>query len=213
MKSTIVLFLSLLSFTLVGQEWEFQKEVEGIKAYNRPVKDSKFKEYRVEAEIEGTLESMVAVLQDMDIYLDIFPDQKKAILVNYEGETHFEIFLHTKTPFPVKDRLTYTHTNYSYDVTDTTVTLDIDCIDNDYLREQQDKHVLVTDCRGFWQLKDLKNGKLGITHQFYADPGGMIPAWIINKRTIDSPIKSIKTIRKFIKKDPYQKRSFDFIKR
>jgi len=213
MKSTIILLLSLASISLYSQDWEFQKEVDGIKAYNRSVTGSGFKEYKVEGEIEGTLESMVAVLQDMDIYLDIFPDHKEASIINSDGNTHFEIFLHTKTPFPVKDRFTYSQSDYSYDAASATVTLDVECLDNDFLRKQKDRGVLVTNCKGFWKIKDLDNGKLGITHQFYADPGGMIPGWLINKRTIDSPLKSIKNIKKFIKKKAYQNRSFDFIDR
>ena len=212
MRSLTILLLCFISIALYSQDWDYQKEVEGIKAYNRPVADSKFKEYRVEAEIEGSLEAMVGILQDMDIYLDIFPDQKEATLVNSHGETHFEIFLHTKTPFPVKDRFTYSQSDYSYDAASSTVTIDIECIDNEYLRKQKDRGVLVTDCKGWWKIKDLKNGKLSISHQFYANPEGMVPAWLINKRTVDSPIKSIKTIRKYIKRDVYQNRTYDFIK-
>lgn len=213
MRSLTIFLLSFLSIASFGQDWEFQKEVEGIKAYNRPVSDSKFKEYRIEAEIEGSLESMVAVLQDMDVYLDIFQDHKEASLINTDGETHFEIFIHTKTPFPVKDRLSYSQTDYSYDSANSTVTLDIACLDNDYLNAQEHKGILITDCKGSWVIKDLKNGKLEIIHQFYANPEGMVPAWLINKRTVDSPIKSIKIIRKFIKEPKYQNRTFDFITR
>jgi len=213
MKASISILICLLSISLIGQDWTFQKEVEGIKAYNRPVNKSKFKEYKIEAEIVGSLESIVAVLQDIDIYLDIFPDNKKATIISTSGETHFEIFLHTKTPFPVKDRFTYTHTDYTYDASSSTVSLSINCVDNEYLRSQKKRGVLVTECKGSWEITDLKNGKLGIVHQFYANPGGMVPAWIVNKRTIDSPIKSIKTIRKFVKQKEYQDRAFEFINR
>jgi len=213
MKAIIISLLSLICIPASGQDWDFQKEVDGIKAYNRPVSESKFKEYRIEAEIEGSLESIVAVLQDIDIYLDVFQDHKEASIIESDYKTHFEIFIHTKTPFPVKDRFSYSQTDYSYDATSSTVTLDIACLDNDYLKAQDDRGVLITDCQGSWKIKDLKNGRLGIIHQFYADPEGMIPAWLINKRTVDSPIKSIKSIRKFIKEPKYQNRTFDFIKR
>ena len=213
MRSIVIFFFSLLSLSLCGQDWDFQKETEGIKAYNSTVSNSKFKEYRIEAEIEGTLESMVTVLQDMDIYLDIFPDHKEATVIHSDGKTHFEIFLHTKTPFPVKDRFSYSQSEYTYDPATSTVTIDVECIDNEFLRKQEDRGILVTDCKGWWKIKDMKNGKLGITHQFYANPEGMVPAWLINKRTVDSPIRSIKTIRKFIKKKAYQNKSFDFIDR
>lgn len=213
MRSIIIVFICLISISLFGQDWDFQKETEGIKAYNRTVANSKFKEYRIETEIEGSLESMVAVLQDMDVYLDIFADQKEATVIKSSGQTHFEIFQHTKTPFPVKDRFSYSDSDYSYDAASNTVTLEIECLDNEYLQKQKKRGVLVTDCKGSWKIKDLKNGKLGIVHQFYANPEGMVPAWLINKRTVDSPIRSIKSIRKYIKKEKYQNRSFDFITR
>lgn len=212
MRNYIVFLLCLLAFSLNAQDWEFQKEVEGIKAYNRQVKNSKFKEYKVEAEIEASLESMITVLQDIDIYLDIFPDNKKATVIETNNNDHFEIFLHTKTPFPVKDRYSYSQTDYSFDKATNTVSMVVECLDNDYLRKHN-KGVGVTDCKGFWNIKDLGNGTLSVKHQFYADPGGMVPAWVVNNRTIESPIKSIKSIRKFVKQPAYQNRSVEFIKR
>lgn len=212
MRSYLTLLLCSVSFISFAQDWEFQKEVEGIKAYNRLVKNSKFKEYKIEAEIESSLESMITVLQDIDIYLDVFPDNKKATVIKTNNNDHFEIFLHTKTPFPVKDRYTYSQTDYSYDQAANTVHMVIECLDNEYLTKHN-QGVPVTDCKGTWEIKDLGNGTLSVKHQFYANPGGMVPAWIVNNRTIESPIKSIKSIRKFVKQPAYQNRTVEFIKR
>lgn len=208
----LILIISLfLAHSLVGQEWEFKKEVDGIKAYHQSIETSKFKRYRITSEFEGKLEGMVAILQDIDIYTEIFGDLGEAILVEESGETHFELLSRTKTPFPVKDRFSYTDTNYSYDPTTKTVRVALQCKDNEYLQGYAKKGILVKDCSGSWEITNIGDGKLAVTHEFFADPEGVVPAWIINQRTIDSPIKTFKTIKKIINKDKYRNSTFEFI--
>jgi len=206
------LFLMISCNSLCGQDWDLKKEVEGIKAYHQEVNSTKFKRYKIETEIKGTLESLVAILQDIDIYTDIFSDLRDAELIKSKDQNHLELLLRTKTPFPVKDRFSYSQTLYSYDTARKSVIIDIECLDNSVLDSYGDKGILITDCNGSWKLTDLGNGKIYVEHEFYADPGGIVPAWIVNKRTIDSPIKTIKAIRKLVKKSKYQNLTFDFIK-
>lgn len=207
-----VLFISLIVTTSVhGQEWEFKKEVDGIKAYHKSVASSKFKRYRITCELEGKLTSLVAILQDIDVYTDIFGDLGEAKYVKENDQIHFELLSRTKTPFPAKDRYSYSDSDYSYDSDSKTVSIDIECRDNEYLKGYADKGILVKNCSGLWRIKDMGNGKLDVIHEFFADPEGIVPSWLVNSRTIDSPIKTFKAIRKIINKEKYQNRTFDFI--
>ena len=59
----------------------------------------------------------------------------------------------------------------------------------------------------YWEVRESGNGKIKITNQFAADPGGKIPAFIINLKTVQNPIKSILAIEKLIKLPKYQGRT------
>lgn len=204
-------FILLFSNLGIAQEWKLKKEVDGIQAFHKPTTTSKFNRYRITTEIEGSLESMVAILQDIDNYPKIFHDLRKATLVNSDYDNKLEIFLHTKTPFPVKDRFSYSDTTFEFDKTTKTVSINITCVQNEYLEEYKSKGVVIKDCNGLWKIQDVGDGKLYVEHEFFADPAGQVPAWIVNKRTIDSPIKTIQSIRKIIKKEKYQNSTFSFM--
>ena len=211
MRYIVLLICLCFSSSILGQEWEFKKEDDGIQAYHQSVDDSKFKRYRITCELEGQLTSMVAILQDINVYTDIFSDLGYAEYVKQNDQIHFELISRTKTPFPAKDRFSYSDSNYSYDKATKTVKIDIECRDNEYLQGYADKGILVTKCDGLWRITDKGNGKLDIVHEFFADPEGIVPSWLVNSRTIDSPIKTLKSIRKLIKTEAYQNRTFSFI--
>ena len=64
-KKIILLLLALLEHTiLLCQQWQFQKETEGIKVYYRESPDSKIKELKATLIVESSLSAAVKVISD-----------------------------------------------------------------------------------------------------------------------------------------------------
>lgn len=210
----IVITGLIMSFCLsmsAQHDWVFKKEKDGIKAYTRKVDGSGIDEYKVTTRIKGSIESFVGVVQDMDIYTDIFDDTEEASIVHKEGDHTIELLIKTGVPFPFKDRYSYARTDYTFDSSPRTVSLDINCLDNATLQKIKGG-IKVTNCKGGWIVTQHDNESIEIEHFFHVDPEGVVPAWIINKMTIEGPIKSINKIKKYIVQDRYQGLKFDFIK-
>jgi len=101
MRAIITLIIIFIGFSVTAQhEWEFKKEKDGIKASTRKVDNSSIDEYMVKTRIKGTIESFVGVVQDMDIYTDIFDDTEKATIMQKEGDHMVELLIRTGAPFP-----------------------------------------------------------------------------------------------------------------
>jgi len=64
---------------------------------------------------------------------------------------------------------------------------------------------------GYWQVDVLDNGLLQISFQMQVDPGGSIPAWLVNMFTGETPYQTLSKIRELVKRPEYQNRNFDFI--
>ena len=65
---SVVLIMSvtlLLPRLLIAEDWERAEEKDGIIVYTREAPDSKVKEFRVQMVVEASLDSLVAVIDDL----------------------------------------------------------------------------------------------------------------------------------------------------
>ena len=62
-----------------------------------------------------------------------------------------------------------------------------------------------------WYIQPLQKGQVQIEYILQVDPGGMVPAWLINLFAARGPFESFKNLRKQVKKDIYNRVKIDFI--
>lgn len=205
----ILMFLELICSSLGAQsEWTFRKEVEGIKAYTMKHDWSKFDEYRIEAEIEGSISSVLAVFRDYDVYPTLFNGFDK--IINHVDESDRYInYITVKTPFPAKDRDGVYLNEMEYKSDEKLLHIDVSCTEEFY--EPSRKYIQIKNCKGFWEIKEVANNKLEVVNQFVMDPGGNVPAFIINMQTVKNPIKTIKTLRELVLLPQYQNKQFEIL--
>lgn len=211
LKITLISLLGLFwTTTVTGQDdWVFRKEVDGIKAYTQKHDWSKFDEYRIETTIDGTLPAILAVFKDFDVYPVLFDGFDK--IVNHVNEYDEYInYITIKTPFPARNRDGVYVNKLSYDTQQKILHVDISCSEEYY--DKESTYVQIKNCNGFWDIKDIGNDKLKIVHQFVMDPGGNVPAFIINMQTVKNPLKTITTLKKLILKPEYQNHEFEILK-
>lgn len=63
-KFIFLVFLLSEKTAVLGQQWQFQKETEGIKVYYREFPDSKIKELKATLIVESSLGAAVRVISD-----------------------------------------------------------------------------------------------------------------------------------------------------
>ena len=65
---------------------------------------------------------------------------------------------------------------------------------------EDDDVVRIQQLEGFWEITDLKNGYIRLVQQCLADPGGSLPAWLVNSSVVDSPFFSMNAIKNYLEK-------------
>ena len=207
-----ILILYFIAFTATGAQaqtdWEFKREEEGIKAYTRSREGIKFKEYKVEMTLEATLAQFLALMKDFNSYTDIFPDTKD-IKVYHEEPSHHITYIKFDIPFPARDRDAVFDNKLSYDHQKKLLTIAVQCLPEGYPTDPG--LVQITFCEGGWSAKQLDNGKLSVIHHLIVDPAGMAPAWIVNRKTVDDPIKTFKSLKARVNDPKYQGKSFSLL--
>ena len=90
--------------TTKGQEnWELQKEDEGIKVYTAEVEGSEIKAFKAVAVMEGKLSNFVAVLKDVEAYQELFNSNMYSELLEQTDTMQIQ-YSQTKVPWPISDR-------------------------------------------------------------------------------------------------------------
>lgn len=205
-----IIFLSVfLSFgvAIIAQdgEWKFRKEENGIKAYTQKHDWTKFDEYRVEATLETNISNIIALFKDFSVYPSIFKGCDK-VITHIDEPDRYVNYIISNAPFPAKDRDGVYQNVMSYDATKKSLHIDVTCI-NDYY-EKSSKFIQIENCKGFWDITEVAPGKVEIVHQFVLDPGGIVPAFIINMQTVKAPIHTLSAMQKLVNLPKYQNKKF-----
>jgi hypothetical protein len=210
MKRILIAFLliTLASALHAQDEWELRKEEDGIKVYTRYVEGSDIKAYRVEAILEGKLSSFVAVMKDVKNYGLLFESNDYASLIE-DTDTTLVYYSQTGAPWPVKDRDGVYLTHFSQHYGTKIVTARIESVDG--IRPENEDFVRIRKATGFWKFLPADKNKVEVIYQMQADPGGNLPAWVINMFLVDKPLQDMKNMRERVKLEEYAGKRYDFL--
>jgi len=203
----LILCCLLLSLSAAGQAWELKTQEEGIKVYTRPVENSAIKAIKVECTVEASLSQLTAVLLDIPasdewVYATKYCRVQKMLSPN-EFIYHSEI----EVPWPVSNRDFIVRVKLEQDSAKT-LTVSGENLPQ-YLNEQEGV-VRILHTVSHWAATPRDN-YVDIVFTLHVDPGGLIPAWLINLFATRGPLETFRNLRNQVKKPEYQDARFDFI--
>ena len=206
--SCILLFLSVHSFS--QKNWELKVDKEGIKVYTKSSANSSFKSVKTVCTVDATLSRLTAVLLDIDRTVDWVYSTKKCSLLKQVSQSELIYYSEIGAPWPVSNRDFIVRLWAVQDEKTKAVSV---LAENKpaYLPEYDDK-VRIKQSHSKWILEPLPNGKVKIEYTLQVDPGGNIPAWLLNLFATKGPYESFKKLRLQVKKDIYNNVSLPFIK-
>lgn len=192
-----VLILSAALFSQAGWKKEFSKN--GIDVYTRPMPGTSIKEFKGTGVIDGTIEEVNAVLDNIPGLKSWMPDCLVSRVVEKKGAGHLIIYQVIKTPWPLE------HRDFTFE---TVITKGGDRIIRTVKAVSHpsvppvDKYVRITDMNGEWILKRYgeSGDKTYAEYRIKSDPGGNIPASIANSTSKKLPYETILGLRKQLKK-------------
>jgi hypothetical protein len=192
MKRDFFLISVIVAITLSPSAWYLKKDSEGIKVFVGEAHGSKFKQFKVETYIDGDPQKISELIADVENNYKWLKDVKKAQIIKRKSNSEFTFQQVFKMPFPFSDRLM---------VLLCTINklpnggFRIDMVDNNEECKSDDQGLVVIPVSiGYWKLEP-KNGKTYLEYSFMVDPGGYIPAWLVNMFLIDNPFETTKNLK------------------
>ena len=213
MKNTIIgLFLLVsFSFTITAQEaeWELRKEKDGIQVYVREAIDSPFKELKMKFSIDATMSTVVALLQNVDAIPDwVYKCSESYVVekISIQEEYYYNLM---DFPWPMSDRdLILKSKLYQDPVTKVLRSESYAVADKMPVKEGV---VRIEETNLWWEFTPKPNGQIDVDYYLKSNPGGYLPAWIVNLAIDQGPVQTVKRFLKTLEDPKYKDVKLDYI--
>ncbi|MEO8885494.1 MAG: START domain-containing protein [Mucilaginibacter sp.] len=206
------LWLLLLASTTASAQynWQFSAEKDGIKVYTSIVPESKIKALKVECNFQTTLPQLTAVLMDIKAAPEWVYATKSCVMLKQVSPADLYYYSEVKLPWPVQNRDFVAHLTVSQNPETRVVTVDGPVIAG--MVPSKDGIVRVDHSKGKWLLIPISKDEVKIEYILQTDPGGAIPAWIVNLFASEGPMQSFKRLKLQLLKPAYKNVSLAYVR-
>jgi hypothetical protein len=191
----VSLCITLLSF---GQyNWELSKDKDGIKVYLSEVKNSSFKSIKVECTCTGTYTKLINIISTPSLQKDWVYNNKTAYLVKRISPVEFYYYTETAMQWPVSNRDAVLHVKIMKDSLNRF--LDVNIVSESTYLAPKKGLVRVPRASVHWHVTMPSNNTVSIVYILDVDPGGSLPAWLVNIFLDKGPYESFEKLKGLLK--------------
>lgn len=195
---------------IYGQsDWKFVTEKQGIKVSSRFVEGSKVKALRVDCRVQANTAQVVALLLDIDATVQWVYHTKSCKLIRQVSPSELYYYSEVSLPWPLENRDFVARVKVTQNPATKVVTVDAPAVPG--WVKQKEGIVRVSHSVGTWILTPLDEKTTKIQYTLQVDPGGVIPAWLVNTFAAQGPIESFKKMKDQLTLSKYRNISLPFI--
>jgi len=172
--------------------WRLTLTRDGVTVYQRPMNGSRIDEVRAVAVFELPAPAVLAVLADLEAYPRFWPPTVAVRRLKGSGSSRW--YYVEIAPSVVARRFYCVHAVQAQEAGG--VLRSGWTLDNALCPESQPGMVRIEDNAGGWTLTPLGDGRTEVVYQAHTDPGGNIPAWMVNSLTARALPETFAHLRK-----------------
>ncbi len=187
-----------LTFTSFAQDWKKVKDKDGIRVYQADASNSDYKNIKVECTIDGTFDKLIAILSDVSRHKEWVYNNKTSSLLKRISPYEFYYYTETILPWPMSNRDAIIHLKMTKDSLNRFLKIAA-VADADYIPEKENK-VRIQSSNINWHVTMPTSSTINIIYTFEADPGGSVPAWLVNSFADKGPYESFRKLADLLKK-------------
>ncbi|MDO6430827.1 START domain-containing protein [Flavitalea sp. BT771] len=197
----------LVSF---GQEnWKLKSNKDDIAIYTRDVPNSRFKGIKVVCELNATLSQLVAVVMDVNTAVEWVYSTRSAVVLKQVSPSELYYYSEVNVPWPASNRDFIARLSVSQDAHTKVVTV-LGPVFPDYIPEKKDI-VRVRRSEGKWIISPVGKDRVRVEYTLNMDPGGNIPAWLVNMFATKGPYESFRKLKVQLKKPAFTHAHLSYI--
>jgi hypothetical protein len=209
--SIIAVYSVILSFlvampagVVAASDWKLAIQKDGIEVSTRPVAGSDFDEFMGSADIDASIDVVVAVLKDLPAATQWMADCKENREIRKIDEHTSVQFNITKAPWPVSDRESLCIVTEKKDEKTGMITFEFHET-NDTSVPVGKGNVRMPEISGKWILTPINPDHTKVIYTVKSNPGGSLPKSLANLKSKEIPYKTLLGLKMMVKKDKYKK--------
>jgi hypothetical protein len=186
-----------------SQEWELQRESDGIRVFTRDSSLPGLKTVRAETVVAiDDPYAIVALLDDLDAAFELMERLRFVEELESEEPGAKQMHMVLNVPWPFKDRDVVAALTLHHDEEDRRLVLaltgkpDLIPVDPRYVR--------VPSFESSYTLRYGRDDGVHVTLETTLDPGGNIPARFVNFGMSGMPVKTLTNMRRLVSREKYQ---------
>ncbi len=212
-KISIAAFFFLLLFSHRGWSqaaWKLHSDKDGIQVYTQNVSNSPFKALKTVCNIETSLSRLAAVLLDVKNTKDWVYATKVCSLLKQTTPAELYYYSEVSLPWPASNR----DFIIRIAITQNPITKALTVIaENKPAYVPGKKNIVrIQQSEAHWLITPLANGMVKVEYTMQVDPGGLLPAWLVNMFVAKGPYQTFVKLREQVKKPIYNDIHLSFIK-
>jgi len=203
-----LLILTCSALTQAQELWKLESEKDGITIYSGKIEDSDFRSIKAQMLVKGSIHTFVAILQDIKNMPDWGYKMKSTVLLEKTGDTIQIYYAEVTSPFPFDNRDGIYLNKFRWDSKKKHLHVENTMLP-DYLEKKD--NIVRLEGGGYWSVNVLENDLLDISFVLMVNPGGNIPAWLVNIMIDTMPFSTMYELRRVMNEKKYEDRNFGFI--
>lgn len=188
------LFLPLILFSDGANSWTLKTQKDGVTVYSRHSALSKFNDLKVEMDLPGTVDQLSCILLDVEKYPQWAYCTKSAGVIKQIGKDELVYYSEISAPWPLANRDLYADIKVTRDSSMHSICL-VSTGLKDFLPEKKGL-VRVPRSRAVWIISTRSDKIIHLQYVLEIDPGGALPAWIVNMFASKGPMETFSNLRK-----------------
>ena len=202
------LFVITAAVLLTGENrsdsWEAFHEEDGIKLWRRDDPASQFVTFRGRGAIEAPIDQVAAVIRDSSRAPEWMADCVDAATLRFLNVTDSIIYHRTGSPVPfISDRDVVLKIDTQVEPARRAVLITFRQTE-DRLRPPLEGIVRMPRLVGHWRLVVVGPTTTEVEYQVQADPGGALPAWLVNLVSKNLPLRTLQGLRRQVTAPGYE---------
>jgi hypothetical protein len=190
-------------------EWILAKDQQGVRIYTREVAGVDFKAFKGVTTLKTSLASLVALVMDAEASPQWIKNCSESEVLERIHRHETYTYSLSEAPWPVKDRDSIIHNVVSQAQGSRVVTIK-QTGKPDYIKAKKNI-IRVKQIKSIWTFTPQPDGQVEVVYQSLSDPGGAIPAWLVNSMLVSQPYETLLKMRRMVQQEKYQRAELDFI--
>ncbi len=187
----MALLVSATASAVADKYWQFESDDDGITIYTHEHKNG-LVEIRAQMFTPTSYGAFLTLLEDSDNIPNWVDNALHSRVLQQVSATENIVYTQFSAPWPVKNRDMVTYSNYWLD--ELGFTLKIKDAPESTLEEQRG-YIRIHSVDATWKLQKLTNGTTFIEYKVFADPGGVLPIWLVNNLSKQSARATFSKLR------------------